>query len=232
MAPRGSILQIVTICLVHIKLVDPLRQFVASGISCPPMFEISYSYSSRTSSRNKFSPASSRCFNSSTRISGTAHRSFSQSLTTRLPNFLPHILQFSGQNRKPTCQFDFWRWVNNEVPACNLLYPSHFLTPEDMCTQHIAAQQHASAFIAVRVFTRLMWHQSSWRARIPRKCFLEGVAHTTVAGICRYLLLSPCGRTGNSVIQFARWQPFKRNHEAKFRFTLDRVLISDILSEL
>jgi len=42
------------------------------------------------------------------------------------------------------------------VPGCNLLYPSHFLTPEDMCTQHIAAQQHASAFMAVRVFTGLM----------------------------------------------------------------------------
>jgi len=38
------------------------------GINCPPMLEISYSNSSRTSRRKRFSPASSLCFSSSTRI--------------------------------------------------------------------------------------------------------------------------------------------------------------------
>jgi hypothetical protein len=44
----------------------------------------------------------------------------------------------------------------NEVTAFCLLYPSHFLTPEDMRAQHIAAQQHASAFLAVKVFTPII----------------------------------------------------------------------------
>src|SRR5580704_12473831 len=47
------------------------------------MFEISYSYSSRTSRRNTLSPRSRRCFNSSARISPLA-----QKHKTRLPGHL------------------------------------------------------------------------------------------------------------------------------------------------
>jgi hypothetical protein len=41
----------------------------------------------------------------------------------------------------------------NEVPACKLLYPSHFLTPEDADAQHIAAQQQIFAAIRLGAFT-------------------------------------------------------------------------------
>jgi hypothetical protein len=65
------------------------------------------------------------------------------------------VASISTENRKPTCQYDFWRWVINEGPACKLLYPSHFLTPEDAHAQQIAAQQHISAVMAVEFLTAL-----------------------------------------------------------------------------
>jgi hypothetical protein len=73
----------------------------------------------------------------------------------RLPRFSPHILQFPAKIENPPAK-SILAVGQFEVPACNLLYPSHFLTPEDMHAQHIAAQQHASAFMAIGVFTRPM----------------------------------------------------------------------------
>jgi hypothetical protein len=58
------------------------------------------------------------------------------------------VASISTENRKPTCQCNFWRWVINEVTACKLLYPCHFLTPEDAHAQQIAAQQQTLAVMA------------------------------------------------------------------------------------
>jgi hypothetical protein len=79
------------------------------------------------------------------------------------------VASISTENRKPTCQFDFWRWVINEGPACKLLYPSHFLTPEDAHAQQIAAQQHISAVMAVEFLTALKVPHGSEFGKITRR---------------------------------------------------------------
>jgi len=46
----------------------------------------------------------------------------------------------------------------NEVTACKLLYPSHFLTPEGAHAQHSAAQQQILAVMEVIFLTEPRYH--------------------------------------------------------------------------
>src|SRR5271157_2686973 len=102
LAPRGPILQRATISRLESSSCTRAGNS-GSGIRYPPILEVSYSCSSRTSSRKSFSPASSRCFSSSTWISGT----LIVILLTTNPFSECHFAgstPFSAQNTKPTCQ--------------------------------------------------------------------------------------------------------------------------------
>ncbi len=57
----------------------------------------------------------------------------------------------------------------NEVTACKLLYPSHFLTPEDAHAQQIAAQQQVLAVMVAGFLICSKYHTSPKFNKGPQK---------------------------------------------------------------
>jgi len=77
-----------------------------------------------------------------------------------------------AQNKKSTGQQSLAVDLN-EVTAFKLLYPSQFLTPEDMFAQHIA-QQHIPACMAVKVLIHFNVHHEAALGKLNRHFLASG----------------------------------------------------------